>query len=152
MAPEVIRQTGYGSPADIWSVGCTVVEMATENPPWAGLSTHVAAMWAIAQAREPPAYPPWLSADAVDFLNLCFNRDPSKRPTAAQLIEHSFVVKEYTPDAKTIEMIAQYRKNRRRLSENPSTEASQQVSDTENPDLDGEDEVGDLDSYDSYVA
>ena len=89
---------------------------------------------------------------ACYFLNLCFNRDPSKRPTAAQLIEHSFVVKEYTPDAKTIEMIAQYRKNRRRLSENPSTEASQQVSDTENPDLDGEDEVGDLDSYDSYVA
>ena len=47
MAPEVIRQAGYGRQADIWSVGCTVIEMATGRPPWSEYKTQVSVMVSI---------------------------------------------------------------------------------------------------------
>ena len=52
MAPEVIRQAGYGRQADIWSVGCTVIEMATGRPPWSEYKTQVSVMVSIKNEME----------------------------------------------------------------------------------------------------
>lgn len=38
MAPEVVKQSGHTLKADIWSVGCLVVEMLTGEHPWAQLT------------------------------------------------------------------------------------------------------------------
>ncbi len=38
MAPEVVKQIGHTKKADIWSVGCLVVEMLTGDHPWAQLT------------------------------------------------------------------------------------------------------------------
>ncbi|CAI7868501.1 unnamed protein product [Closterium sp. NIES-54] len=91
MAPEVIKQTGHGRPADIWSVACTVIEMATGKPPWSEFLSQVSALFHIAQSKGPPLIPDHLSADAKDFLLRCFHRDPNKRPSAAELLKHPFL-------------------------------------------------------------
>lgn len=38
MAPEVVKQTAYTKKADIWSVGCLVIEMLTGSHPWPDLT------------------------------------------------------------------------------------------------------------------
>ena len=38
MAPEVVQQKTHTGAADIWSVGCLVVEMLTGEHPWAQLT------------------------------------------------------------------------------------------------------------------
>ncbi|KAI8476309.1 MAG: kinase-like domain-containing protein [Monoraphidium minutum] len=91
MAPEVIKQTGHGRPADIWSVGCTVIEMATGKPPWSNYAAPVAAMFQIASSKDPPPIPEHLSPQAKDFLLMCFNRIARDRASATRLLKHPFV-------------------------------------------------------------
>ena len=68
MAPEVIRQSNYGRHADIWSVGCTVLEMATGKPPWSQYGNKFSALYNIAKAKDPPKIPEELSNQAKDFI------------------------------------------------------------------------------------
>merc|ERR1712100_79904 len=73
MAPEVIKQTGHGRRADVWSVGCCVIEMATAQRPWPNLSNCLTAMFQIATTTEPPPLPRrQLGEKAIEFLERCF--------------------------------------------------------------------------------
>ncbi|KAI8114533.1 hypothetical protein M9434_002655 [Picochlorum sp. BPE23] len=91
MAPEVITQTGHGRKADIWSVACTVIEMATGKPPWSQYGSQVSAMFHIAKSKGPPLIPQDLSPECKDFLYLCFNRNWRERPSATTLLDHPFL-------------------------------------------------------------
>ncbi|XP_042010546.1 mitogen-activated protein kinase kinase kinase 1-like [Salvia splendens] len=89
MAPEVVRSKGYGLAADIWSLGCTVLEMLTRRFPYFGLE-YMTALYKIGQGVRPDV-PDTLSSDAQDFILQCLQIDPSLRPTAAELLDHPFV-------------------------------------------------------------
>ncbi|KAM5582453.1 hypothetical protein ABKV19_002727 [Rosa sericea] len=97
MAPELAKpgNPGYGLPADIWSLGCTVLEMLTGMVPYSNLE-WMAVLWKIMKG-EPPLVPDSLSREAQDFIHLCLQVEPDNRPTAAQLLEHPFVNKPLPP-------------------------------------------------------
>uniref|UniRef100_N1QVX5 Uncharacterized protein n=1 Tax=Aegilops tauschii TaxID=37682 RepID=N1QVX5_AEGTA len=91
MAPEVARVEEQGPASDVWALGCTVVEMATGRAPWSDMNDLLAAVHRIGYTAAVPEVPGWLSAEAKDFLDGCFRRQPSDRSTAAQLLDHPFV-------------------------------------------------------------
>jgi len=112
MAPEVITESGQGKKADIWSIGCTLCEMATGKPPWSFEHNQVAILLIIgknfnstddfvfrklrfiylANGTKPPNdLPASCPPAAHDFFRQCLTRDPSQRPSARDLLLHPFL-------------------------------------------------------------
>lgn len=74
MAPEVINESGYGRKSDIWSVGCTVFEMATGKPPLASMNRIAAMFYIGTHTGLMPSLPDRFSGTAVDFVHACLTR------------------------------------------------------------------------------
>ncbi|KAM7278017.1 hypothetical protein ACFE04_005151 [Oxalis oulophora] len=95
MAPEVMQavmqkntSSDLALAVDIWSLGCTVIEMLTGKPPWGELEGPQAMFKVL---HKSPPIPEALSSEGKDFLHLCFQRNPADRPSAALLLEHQFM-------------------------------------------------------------
>lgn len=97
MAPEVLTNN-YSAKVDVWSLGCTVLEMMTGEHPWMEL-TSLAALYQIGN-HKAPAIPESASDEARDFLQSCFQIKPEDRPTASELLQHPFVQPDPTFDFK----------------------------------------------------
>jgi hypothetical protein len=93
MAPEVMKQSGYGRKADIWSVACVVLEMLTAKPPWPEVDNQINLMMKIAIYNETPGIPSSVSGDCRDFLMNCLQKEPKNRPAAKDLLLHKFLSK-----------------------------------------------------------
>ncbi|NWH86722.1 M3K3 kinase, partial [Aegithalos caudatus] len=93
MSPEVISGDGYGRKADVWSLGCTVVEMLTEKPPWAEYEA-MAAIFKIATQPTNPQLPSHISEHCRDFLKQIFV-EARHRPSAEELLRHQFAQLQY---------------------------------------------------------
>ncbi|PCH38051.1 Pkinase-domain-containing protein [Wolfiporia cocos MD-104 SS10] len=95
MAPEVVKQTAYTQKADIWSVGCLVVEMLTGEHPWAQL-TQMQAIFKIGSSAKP-TIPADISPEAENFLQLTFELNHEARPSAAELLKHPWIANQPLP-------------------------------------------------------
>ncbi|GFR44952.1 hypothetical protein Agub_g6260 [Astrephomene gubernaculifera] len=112
-APEVLVSDAYGPAADVWSVGCTVAELATGQPLFPGKSTPDQ-LWRIMRCFGPLAAPQAerMAADSrleglrvpprgrslrerlrgcdpglFRLIEACLQPDPRLRPTAADLLQ-----------------------------------------------------------------
>lgn len=95
MAPEVMMAVikkdddpDLALAVDIWSLGCTIIEMYNGKPPWSELEGPQAMCKVL--NRTPPI-PETLSPEGKDFLCCCFRRNPADRPSADMLLKHPFV-------------------------------------------------------------
>ena len=98
MAPEVIKQEINADEerqdveenveswkrADIWSVGCTMVEICTGKAPWGNMTSLPAAMIHIASTTKPPPLNANASMLAKEFVQSCCHLDSSERLNAKE--------------------------------------------------------------------
>jgi len=100
MAPEIISHSSEGGFAsDIWSLGCTILELLTGSAPYWELGPNVA-LFRMVEDDHPP-FPSTLSAKLRDFLESVFIKDVSKRCTASELLQHAWLqnaCKDSAPD------------------------------------------------------
>lgn len=90
MAPEVVKQTSYTRKADIWSLGCLIVEMFTGTHPFPNCS-QLQAIFQIGNSSAKPSTPENASEEGQVFLKQTFEIDHEKRPSADELMLSPFL-------------------------------------------------------------
>jgi len=97
MAPEVIEFLGARPESDVWSLGCTVIELLRGEPPYFNFDPF-SAMYKMVEDEHPPL-PSGISLTLNDFLMSCFKKDVNMRPGAMDLSKHVWVVSADKPSA-----------------------------------------------------
>ena len=93
IAPEVLKYKLISVKADIWSLGWTVLEMATAQSPWSHqqIGNNIEDIFKLCDSWRHPDIPEHLSKDLKDFLNKWFEFDPNKRLSSSELLTHNFI-------------------------------------------------------------
>jgi len=97
MAPERInppnpKNPDYDIRADVWSLGITLVELATGQFPYRDCNTEFEVLTKIIH-DDPPCLPPHFSPEFRRFVSDCLLKNHKQRPKYKKLLEHPFIVK-----------------------------------------------------------
>lgn len=95
MAPEKItsdeENKGYGIKSDVWSLGISMIELATNEFPYNKWKTPFEQIKQVVEDDSPRLPPSKFSPEFEDFVVQCLLKDPSARPNYTQLLEHPFL-------------------------------------------------------------
>ena len=90
-SPEVLSNINYGTKCDIWSLGCSIIEMGGIEPWNNKINGYYQYMEIVGKSKEIPEIPNQFSNELKDFVLLCLEKDPDKRPDADFLLNHIFI-------------------------------------------------------------
>jgi len=102
-APEVHEKAGYGRSSDVWSIGCTVLEMITGKLPWTKggkILQDISILYQLREKNDPLKYHgeimeftgyPFFAQNSKTFLKACFKLLPDARPSISTLKRHAFL-------------------------------------------------------------
>ncbi|XP_070580900.1 LOW QUALITY PROTEIN: dual specificity mitogen-activated protein kinase kinase 6-like [Ptychodera flava] len=89
--PEIADEKGYDIKSDVWSLGITMVELATGKFPYESWGTPFAQLKQVVKEPSPKLPDGQFSDNFVDFIDLCLKKNFRERPTYPSLMEHSFI-------------------------------------------------------------
>jgi len=127
MAPEVIKQTGYDSMADIWSTGITAIECAKGEPPHADV--HPMRVLFMIPKNEPPELDSSFSKPFREFIALCLKKNPDERLPARELLKHNFI-KRAKKTSTLVELIEKKRRWDKANDKDNDSESQEETKET----------------------
>ncbi|TXG49209.1 hypothetical protein EZV62_025084 [Acer yangbiense] len=99
MSPELVKDKLLTFTADIWALGCVVVEMMSGKPAWGYGLGREELLNRIGYSSQVPETPNNVSDDAKDFVSRCFNRSDILRWSAQELLRHPFLAEDEYDEA-----------------------------------------------------
>jgi len=92
MAPEIFYDQAYGQKADIWSLGCTVIEMLTGKPPLSHIKPEEVRFRTLLTPNTiVDRLPKNVSQDAKELIMATLTGSPRQRPSSPELQRYVFV-------------------------------------------------------------
>ncbi|KAH8833752.1 kinase-like domain-containing protein [Flagelloscypha sp. PMI_526] len=93
MAPEIFRKTGHSKPVDVWAMGVITYFLLAGYTPFDRDTQHqeMEAILAGDYSFAPEEYWANVSDTAKEFITQCLTNDPTKRPTAGQMLQHKWL-------------------------------------------------------------
>uniref|UniRef100_A0ACD5X0F4 Uncharacterized protein n=1 Tax=Avena sativa TaxID=4498 RepID=A0ACD5X0F4_AVESA len=94
MAPEVARGGATTPASDVWSLGCTAVELLAGKRPWSEIGGALEVselLFRVGFSGKRPELPACLSDSCRDFLDRCLRMDAGERWSCEQLLRHPFL-------------------------------------------------------------